>query len=77
VLGVLLYVFFTRSNVVTQRLDQISVLLTAGQVIFMFQTFSAMQHIKIDWTDPALTIINNLSVFSLNLDFLNLGCVVA
>lgn len=61
----------------TQRLDQISVLLTAGQVIMMFQTFSAMQHIKIDWTEPAMTIVNNLSVFALNLDFLNLGCVVA
>lgn len=75
--GVLLYILFTRASSVTQRLDQISVLLTAGQVIMMFQTFSAMQHIKIDWTEPAMTIINHLSVFSLNLDFLNLGCVVA
>eukprot|EP00931_Biecheleriopsis_adriatica_P048436 TRINITY_DN27982_c0_g1_i1.p1 TRINITY_DN27982_c0_g1~~TRINITY_DN27982_c0_g1_i1.p1 ORF type:complete len:1575 (+),score=273.60 TRINITY_DN27982_c0_g1_i1:585-4727(+) len=68
---------FGTAKLSTQSTDQMTLMLTAGQLIMMFQTMSAIRYMDIHWEGPAKWFIGFLSVFSLDLDILSLGCVFA
>jgi len=72
-----LYAMATKMDICRQNLEQMTVLITAGQLIMVFQMLSAIRHMKINWVDPARQFIHLFSVFSLDLDILNLSCVIS
>ncbi|CAE7898380.1 ttrS, partial [Symbiodinium necroappetens] len=73
--GVLLS--FVHTNAARQRLGQVTVFLTAGQIILMLQLMAAMRNLDLQWTGPALYVIEFLDIFAFDVDFLNIGCVVS
>ncbi|CAE7033301.1 ttrS [Symbiodinium sp. CCMP2592] len=73
--GVLLS--FVHTNAARQRLGQVTVFLTAGQIILMLQLMAAMRNLDLQWTGPALYVFEFLEIFAFDVDFLNIGCVVS
>ena len=68
---------FVHTNAARQRLGQVTVFLTAGQIILMLQLMAAMRNLDLQWTGPALHVIDFLEIFAFDVDFLNVGCVVS
>ncbi|CAK9010580.1 unnamed protein product [Durusdinium trenchii] len=81
ILGVLLLSFltwaFAQTSLARQRLGQVTVFLTAGQVIVLMQLMAALKSLEFQWAGPAVPVLQALSLLAFDLDFMNLGCVVA
>eukprot|EP00434_Breviolum_minutum_P025812 symbB.v1.2.022819.t1/scaffold2042.1/size196763/2 len=67
---------FAQTSLARQRLGQVTVFLTAGQVIMLMQLMAALKNLDFQWTGPALHLLEALGVLAFDIDFLNLGCVL-
>ncbi|CAJ1400413.1 unnamed protein product, partial [Effrenium voratum] len=69
--------FFIQTNLARLRLGQVTVFLTAGQVIMLMQLMAAVKNLNLAWTGPAIAVVEALSFLAFDINFMNLGCVVS